>query len=211
MTRNEVREAGNFCPGSKLIFEGLLVFQKHHAEDGDDLGSTDETHEARQETYRGLRVVHDDVGDEKTGASGATLHEQGRLAAALTGWRDRATAAFLAGYDEIMTGQRLWPADPRSARELLNFFLLERAVNDIEYELSHRPELLRVPAPLTQVPWDLAKDEFGARGADFLGVVSTLLLRSAKDQFQAYRGEQTGVPGTVPASAGKRQMRSPPY
>jgi len=73
------------------------------------------------------------------------------------------------------------------------------------------PELLRVPAPLTQVPWDLAKDEFGARGADFLGVVSTLLLRSAKDQFQAYRGEQTGVPGTVPASAGKRQMRSPPY
>jgi maltose alpha-D-glucosyltransferase/alpha-amylase len=76
--------------------------------------------------------------------------EQGRLAAALTGWRDRATAAFLAGYDEIMTGQRLWPADPRSARELLNFFLLERAVNDIEYELSHRPELLRVP--LTAIP-----------------------------------------------------------
>ena len=49
-----------------------------------------------------------------------------------------------------MAGQRLWPADPRRARELLNFFLLERAVNDIEYELSHRPELLRVP--LTAIP-----------------------------------------------------------
>ena len=73
------------------------------------------------------------------------------------------------------------------------------------------PDLLRVPAPLTQLPWDLAKDEFGAKGADFLGVVSTLLLRSAKDQFLAYRVEQTGVPGTLPPSAGKDQMRSPPY
>ena len=73
------------------------------------------------------------------------------------------------------------------------------------------PELLRVPAPLTRLPWDLVKDEFGAKGADFLGVVSTLLLRSAKDQFLAYRVEQTGVPGTLPPSAGKDQMRSPPY
>ena len=85
------------------------------------------------------------------------------------------------------------------------------------YRIDHRnaqkpsPELLRVPAPLTQLPWDLAKDEFGAKGADFLGVVSTLLLRSAKDQFQAYRVEQTGVPGTLPPSAAKDQMRSPPY
>jgi maltose alpha-D-glucosyltransferase/alpha-amylase len=76
--------------------------------------------------------------------------EQGKLAAALTDWRDRATAAFLGGYDEIMTGQRLWPADLRTARGLLNFFLLERAVSDIEYELSHRPEWLR--APLLAIP-----------------------------------------------------------
>ncbi len=73
------------------------------------------------------------------------------------------------------------------------------------------PELLRVPAPLTQLPWDLAKDEFGAKGADFLGVVSTLLLRSVKDQFLAYRVERTGVPGILPPAVGKDQMRSPPY
>jgi hypothetical protein len=73
------------------------------------------------------------------------------------------------------------------------------------------PEPLRVPAPLDRLPWDLAKDEFGAKGADFLGVVSTLLLRSAKDQFRAYRIDVTRVPGTVPPSAAKDQMRSPPY
>ena len=54
-------------------------------------------------------------------------------------------AAFLAAYREIMTQARLWPADPRAAERLLNFFLLEKAFHEIEYELAHRPEWLRVP------------------------------------------------------------------
>jgi maltose alpha-D-glucosyltransferase/alpha-amylase len=71
--------------------------------------------------------------------------EHGRLAAALTDWRDRGTAAFLGAYRETMTHARLWPADPRSAERLLNFFLLEKAFYEIEYELAHRPDWLRVP------------------------------------------------------------------
>ena len=68
-----------------------------------------------------------------------------KLAAALADWRDRAAAAFLAAYRETMTHERLWPADPRAAERLLNFFLLEKAIYEIEYELAHRPDWLRVP------------------------------------------------------------------
>jgi maltose alpha-D-glucosyltransferase/alpha-amylase len=71
--------------------------------------------------------------------------ENGKLGAALAEWRERAAAAFLAAYREIMTNQRLWPADPLAAEQMLNFFLLEKAVYEIEYELAHRPEWLRVP------------------------------------------------------------------
>jgi len=71
--------------------------------------------------------------------------EKGKLAAALSGWRDRSTAAFLAGYHEAMTNQRLWPADPQAAEQMLNFFLLEKAFYEIEYELAHRTDWLRVP------------------------------------------------------------------
>ena len=74
-----------------------------------------------------------------------TADEHGKLDAALTGWRDRATAAFLTAYREIMTNARLWPADPAAAQRLLNFFLLEKAFYEIEYELAHRPEWVRVP------------------------------------------------------------------
>jgi maltose alpha-D-glucosyltransferase/alpha-amylase len=71
--------------------------------------------------------------------------DQGRLATALGDWRDRATSAFLAAYRENMTDARLWPADPHAANAMFNFFLLEKAVHEIEYELANRPEWLRIP------------------------------------------------------------------
>ena len=44
-----------------------------------------------------------------------------------------------------MTDPRLWPRSPEDADRLLDFFLLEKAFYEIEYELAHRPDWLRVP------------------------------------------------------------------
>jgi maltose alpha-D-glucosyltransferase/alpha-amylase len=71
--------------------------------------------------------------------------EQGKLAAALTQWRDRASDAFLTAYRETMTNARLWPADLNATEAMVNFFSLEKAVREIEYELANRPEWLRLP------------------------------------------------------------------
>jgi maltose alpha-D-glucosyltransferase / alpha-amylase len=71
--------------------------------------------------------------------------ENGKLGAALAEWRDNSTAAFLAAYRETMTNALIWPADPQAAERILNFFLLEKALYEIGYELAHRPEWLRVP------------------------------------------------------------------
>jgi maltose alpha-D-glucosyltransferase/alpha-amylase len=74
-----------------------------------------------------------------------TSDDQGKLAAALNSWRDRATETFLGAYRETLGPTRLWPGDPADAGRLLNFFLLEKAIYEIEYELAHRPDWLRVP------------------------------------------------------------------
>jgi len=58
---------------------------------------------------------------------------------------NREAAAFVAAYREIMTNTRLWPADPQAADRMLDFFLLEKMLTEVEYELSQRPEWLRVP------------------------------------------------------------------
>src|SRR5665213_241415 len=68
---------------------------------------------------------------------------------------------------------------------------------------SETPEPLRLPAPLNQLPWNFAKDQFGAQGADFIGVLGALIIRTAKDQIRPHLIDPTGVPGTLPPSPQK--------
>jgi maltose alpha-D-glucosyltransferase/alpha-amylase len=71
--------------------------------------------------------------------------EQGKIARALDGWRERAAEAFIAGYRLSLTAGGLWPSSRQGAERLLDFFLLEKAFYEIEYELAHRPDWVRVP------------------------------------------------------------------
>jgi len=68
------------------------------------------------------------------------------------------------------------------------------------------PEPLRMPAPLNQLPWDLAKDQFGTQGADFIGVMGALLIRATKDQFQAYGIDLTRLADTLPLLPRKTRL-----
>jgi maltose alpha-D-glucosyltransferase/alpha-amylase len=75
----------------------------------------------------------------------AGADEAGRLGIALELWRDQSIAAFLAAYRETINGSPVWPADQVHADKLLKFFLLEKALYEVEYELAYRPNWLRVP------------------------------------------------------------------
>jgi maltose alpha-D-glucosyltransferase/alpha-amylase len=71
--------------------------------------------------------------------------EHGKLARALEDWREHSVAAFLSAYRQSLSDTRLWPRSPEDAERLLDFFLLEKAFYEIEYELAYRPDWLRVP------------------------------------------------------------------
>ena len=73
------------------------------------------------------------------------------------------------------------------------------------------PEPLRLPAPLGRLPWDLAKDEFGRKGSDFIAVMGALLVRAAKDQFRAYIDDTARVSGPLPPPVAKDPIQSAPY
>jgi predicted trehalose synthase len=56
----------------------------------------------------------------------------------------RARAEFLDGYFATVQGKELLPARDETER-LLRIFELEKAVYELRYELSHRPDWVRVP------------------------------------------------------------------
>ncbi|MFL6799602.1 MAG: maltose alpha-D-glucosyltransferase [Xanthobacteraceae bacterium] len=70
---------------------------------------------------------------------------EGKLGHALDRWREHAVAAFVAAYRAALGPTQLWPSALEAADRLLDFFLLEKAFYEIEYELAHRPDWLLVP------------------------------------------------------------------
>jgi maltose alpha-D-glucosyltransferase/alpha-amylase len=72
--------------------------------------------------------------------------ESARLDAFLDQWRAEAGRAFFAGVRETVGQTRLWPQDEEAARRLLRFFVAEKAIYEIGYELANRPDWIAVPA-----------------------------------------------------------------
>jgi malto-oligosyltrehalose trehalohydrolase/4-alpha-glucanotransferase len=66
---------------------------------------------------------------------------EGRLAA----WETEASRSFLDGYFEAARGGTFYPADRAAADRTVRFFMLEKALYEISYELANRPDWVAIP------------------------------------------------------------------
>jgi len=60
-------------------------------------------------------------------------------------WTDWVSVEFLGGYLNAVEGQELIPESHEGRRLLLDLFLLEKALYELEYELNNRPDWARIP------------------------------------------------------------------
>ena len=85
--------------------------------------------------------------------SNITADERARLAQYARQWTASLTTAYLDAYrstvKESAKESALWPEDDRAAGDLLDFFLLEKAFYEIEYEISNRPDWAVIPLEAT--------------------------------------------------------------
>jgi maltose alpha-D-glucosyltransferase/alpha-amylase len=64
----------------------------------------------------------------------------------LRGWARHLADAYWESYREALgENSRLWPSDEGQTRSLLDRFLLEKAMYEVEYELSNRPAWAHIP------------------------------------------------------------------
>ena len=57
--------------------------------------------------------------------------------------------AYWQSYREGSATTHLWPADEAQTQALLDLFLLEKALYEIEYELTNRPTWVHIPLEAT--------------------------------------------------------------
>jgi maltose alpha-D-glucosyltransferase / alpha-amylase len=140
-----IRHHGDFHLGQILIVKDDIFIIDFEGEPRRSLGERRRKAPAARDVAGLIRSIDYSATAALERALKVAPDEHGKLGAALAEWRERSAAAFLAAYRETLTNHRLWPADPRAAGKMLNFFLLEKVLYEIEYELAHRPEWLRVP------------------------------------------------------------------
>ncbi len=140
-----IRHHGDFHLGQMLIAKDDIFIIDFEGEPRRTLADRRRKAPAARDVAGLIRSIDYSITAALERALKVAPDEQGKLGTALSAWRDRSTRAFFEAYRETMSDARLWPADKRAARRLLNFFLLEKAFYEIEYELAHRPEWLRVP------------------------------------------------------------------
>src|ERR1051325_6792626 len=56
-------------------------------------------------------------------------------------------------------------------------YFVARQILDRKAQDPPKPAPIPVPPPLEKVPWDFAQDEFGVQGADFIALLSALIVR----------------------------------
>jgi maltose alpha-D-glucosyltransferase / alpha-amylase len=78
-------------------------------------------------------------------APNLTPEERAALVKLMRDWGERLTAAYWESYRETMNKAPLWPADDQQTLRLLERFVLDKALYEIEYELANRPHWAHIP------------------------------------------------------------------
>ena len=68
-----------------------------------------------------------------------------RMAELAESWRRLAVDGFRAAYRKTMRGCAAYPANKTQEREMTAFFTLEKAVDEVTYELANRPDWVDIP------------------------------------------------------------------
>jgi len=68
-------------------------------------------------------------------------------------------------------------------------------------------EPLQLPPPLSHLPWDIAQDEFGPVGSDFLGHLGRVLLRCGQDERSVQVPVSIGKTDRLPLGAAQDERR----
>ena len=141
----KIRHHGDFHLGQMLIVKDDVVILDFEGEPRRSLAERRRKAPAARDVAGLIRSIDYSATAALERALKSAPDEQGKIARALDDWRERSVAAVLAAYREFMLDARLWPAQAGEADRLLDFFLLEKACYELEYEMAHRPDWLRVP------------------------------------------------------------------
>jgi maltose alpha-D-glucosyltransferase / alpha-amylase len=145
----KIRHHGDFHLGQVLIAKDDAYFLDF---EGEPLRSLEERRRkapAARDVAGFLRSIGYAVSAALGRATDLKPEERANLTPQLHQWSEKLSTAYWESYREAIGTSPLWPASEEERQRLLGVFLLEKALYEIQYELTNRPDWLHIPLEAT--------------------------------------------------------------
>ncbi|MFO7189820.1 MAG: maltose alpha-D-glucosyltransferase [Pseudomonadota bacterium] len=141
----KTRYHGDLHFGQVLIAQKDYLFVDFEGEPGRPLAERRRKHCPLRDVAGMLRSADYCARTVLTRLGAGAVERQTSLLDAAREWRRVVTAAFIEGYRQTTAHIDSVPRDPVALRDLLELFIIEKALYEVRYELDHRPDWLDVP------------------------------------------------------------------
>ena len=145
----KIRQHGNFHLGQVLIAKDDAYILDFEGESHRPLEQRRSKEPPARDVAGLLRSIDYATGAALNRAPNLTPEERAALGRRIRAWGETLAAAYWESYRETLGDARLWPADEGQTRGLLDLFLLEKALGEIEYEVTNRPAWAGIPIEAT--------------------------------------------------------------
>jgi maltose alpha-D-glucosyltransferase/alpha-amylase len=142
---SKMRYHGDYHLGQVLLAENDFIITDFEGEPARPMAERNQKHSPLRDVAGMLRSF-------SYAASVAAIHttserpaDRQRLGPLAQAWEKDASDAFLQGYREAIQGCAACPGEPVAMERLIEFFVIEKALYELRYEMDNRPDWLSIP------------------------------------------------------------------
>ena len=141
----KIRQHGNFRLERVLIAKDDAYIFDFQGESDGSLEERRRKQPPARDVASFIRSIDYATGAALDRAVNLSAEERAAVAQRTRAWGERLTAVYWESYCEALGQAHLWPASEKQRQALLDLFLLERLLHEIEYELGNRPGWSHIP------------------------------------------------------------------
>ncbi|MBF0416183.1 MAG: maltose alpha-D-glucosyltransferase [Magnetococcales bacterium] len=141
----KMRSHGDYHLGQVLLKENDFIITDFEGEPSRSIDQRMEKHSPLRDVAGMMRSISYVAAMASHRATDLKPADTDRLVALIQAWWQDATTAFLESYRKTIHGSSVVPEDPNHMDQLLQFFIIEKALYEIRYEMDNRPAWLPIP------------------------------------------------------------------
>ncbi len=145
ITGLKTRYHGNFHLGQVLLAQNDFILTDFEGNPDRPLAERRRKHSPLRDVASMLRCFSYVAAVATNRATAERPADRHRFGPLVQRWETETVSAFLSGYATALTACPAYPDGVPHTRPLLEFFTLEKALDELHYEMDHRPDWLPIP------------------------------------------------------------------